>query len=563
MHDKLFIRHVFKGNENAYGTFISSGESDSRGKAKGQCKTLPLIEGDLLSENEQLWTNHLNGTQSIGVIPINKQNECYWGCIDIDSYKGFDHKQLLVSIKRAHLPLIVFKSKSGGAHAYIFFKNPVKAKNLRKKLEKTSALLGFKGSEIFPKQIELPQGFFGNYVNTPYFNADAPDRFAMVLDANENVKQLTLHEFFQLYEEKIVESIDKFSIKTDTVFPNGPPCNNCIALRGCGEGGRNMYLFNLAVMYKRMNEEEGKDWLLDLQEANKKYINPPLPTSEVSRIYTSVSGHSESASRTVTKDGEHLDEESSSTYHYLCKQEPMHSFCNREECIPRKFGVTRTTDGEDNEARISQIHKVLDDPIIYYVTFENGTVMKADLKEMTDQKLWRDIVFASLDFKPPRLGAEDFDTVLNMHMREHLDIMELPEGVGRNHRIHKGVEDWLSGTGRGDDVESLLQGNSFYDQKKGVILFKFDDLRSALISTKVIRDTQKESTLLFDFLKKPYEQVTNKGESERIKNPGINAEQVKKNVKGKTMHVWSVEAKLFDLTDNEVEPKEIIKERAF
>jgi len=172
-------------------------------------------------------------------------------------------------------------------------------------------------------------------------------------------------------------------------------------------------------------------------------------------------------------------------------------------------------------------------------------------------------VFASLDFKPPRLGAEDFDTVLNMHMREHLDIMELPEGVGRNHRIHKGVEDWLSGTGRGDDVESLLQGNSFYDQKKGVILFKFDDLRSALISTKVIRDTQKESTLLFDFLKKPYEQVTNKGESERIKNPGINAEQVKKNVKGKTMHVWSVEAKLFDLTDNEVEPKEIIKERAF
>ena len=77
MKDRLFIRQVFKGNENAYGTYVPSGEVDSRGKAKGSCKTLPLPEGEVLSEDETLWKNHLDGVQSIGVIPINKQHECF------------------------------------------------------------------------------------------------------------------------------------------------------------------------------------------------------------------------------------------------------------------------------------------------------------------------------------------------------------------------------------------------------------------------------------------------------------------------------------------------------
>tara|TARA_R110001592_G_scaffold212032_1_gene464229 strand:+ start:11078 stop:12766 length:1689 start_codon:yes stop_codon:yes gene_type:complete len=562
MKDRLFIRQVFKGNENAYGTYVPSGEVDARGKAKGSCKTLPLPEGEVLSEDEILWKNHLDGVQSIGVIPINKQHECFWGCIDIDTYKGFDHRQLLVSIKRAELPFTVFKSKSGGAHVYIFFKNPVKAKALRKKLDKAASLLGFKGQEIFPKQSELPTGFFGNYVNTPYFNADNPDRYAMVLDNNEQVKQLSLQEFFTLYESTLVESIDKFVIKTDTVFPDGPPCNNCIALRGCAEGGRNMYLFNVAVMYKKMYEESGEDWLSKLQEANQKYMTDPLSQTEVSRIYSSVTSHTESSINSITEQGEHLDEESTSSYHYLCKQEPMKSYCNREECIPRKYGVTRTTDGDDNQTDISQIHKVLDDPVFYYVTFENGVVMKAEVDDIFEEKNWRKKVGVTLDFKPARMGADDFDVYINHHMREHLDIMELPEGVGRSNRIHKGVEDWLSGTGRGDDVQGLLQGSSFYDEKKNKIFFKFDDLRSALVSTKIIKDTQRESSLLYDFVKKPYE-IEIDGKTERVKNPGLNAEQTKKTINKKTIHVWVVDSRLFDLLGDNVEPKEIIKERAF
>ena len=51
-----------------------------------------------------LWSDHLEGKQSLGIIPINEKNECVWGCVDIDSYAGFDHKKLIDKIKEAKLP---------------------------------------------------------------------------------------------------------------------------------------------------------------------------------------------------------------------------------------------------------------------------------------------------------------------------------------------------------------------------------------------------------------------------------------------------------------------------
>jgi len=554
--EELTISNIFKGNEDAYGTFIDSGEKDHRGKAKGTCRTLALKEGQKLSESKELWDAHLKGEQSIGVIPINKQNECYWGCIDIDSYKGFNHKELLTSIERAKLPFVVFKSKSGGAHVYGFFKNPVKAKILRKRLAEASALLGFKGSEIFPKQNELPNGFFGNYVNTPYFNAENTDRYAMKLNGDE-VEKLSLEQFYDHYREKVIDGIDQFVIKTDTIFPEGPPCNNCIALRGCSEGGRNNYLFNVAVMLKRMSQENNEDWLDKLREVNDKYLKSPLSRREVDNIYGSVSNHTEHTNNSVLDVD--LDEETNQSYHYLCKQEPLQSYCDRGACVGRKFGVTRPTNIGDEEFQITQIHKVLDDPIIYYITFESGIVMKAELKEMTDQKLWREKVFATLDAKPPRLAVNDFDTFMNVSMREHLEVVQLPEGVSRLDRIRGAIENWLTGTGAGDDKESILAGNSFYDVKKKVVWFRFQDLRDALVSTKDLRATQNDSTMLLDFIKRGAKNEA----GEKITNPGLEAKDGRLNVNGKTIFCWYIKDTAVDMTITDIEPKDIIKEDAF
>ena len=163
MVDK-FIQ-IFKGLERAHGvTYIDKKNVDGQKiKGKSFIKREPVTR--------QLWENHLNGIEpSLGIIPINENNQCRWGCIDIDSYAGFNHQKLLNKIKLLNLPLITCRSKSGGAHVFLFTTVDVEALLLRNKLLSISAILGYGGSEVFPKQIKLKsKEDTGNFLNLPYF----------------------------------------------------------------------------------------------------------------------------------------------------------------------------------------------------------------------------------------------------------------------------------------------------------------------------------------------------------------------------------------------------------
>ena len=113
------FKNIFYGLDRAHGVPLI-GESNCDGnkvKGKSFVKRAPITD--------ELWQKHLDGKDSLGVIPINDDNKCKWGCIDIDSYAGFDHKKLINKIKQFNLPLIVFRSKSGGAHVFLFTENYV------------------------------------------------------------------------------------------------------------------------------------------------------------------------------------------------------------------------------------------------------------------------------------------------------------------------------------------------------------------------------------------------------------------------------------------------------
>ena len=83
---------------------------------------------------------------------------CVGMCIDIDSYAGFDHKKLINKIdKQYNLPLAVCRSKSQEEH--MSFSSPTnrylsKQNRMRDKLTEIKTLLGYGGSEVFPKQIQ-------------------------------------------------------------------------------------------------------------------------------------------------------------------------------------------------------------------------------------------------------------------------------------------------------------------------------------------------------------------------------------------------------------------------
>ena len=74
--------------------------------------------------------DHLKGVKGIGSIPITDKNECKFGVLDIDTY-NVDHKEIAKKCKALKIPAVVCRSKSGGAHIFIFMKDWVNAAEFR------------------------------------------------------------------------------------------------------------------------------------------------------------------------------------------------------------------------------------------------------------------------------------------------------------------------------------------------------------------------------------------------------------------------------------------------
>ena len=107
---------------------------------------------------------------------------------------------ILASLKVFGLkfPLIVCRSKSGGAHVFLFTKENIPASLMQSKLKQMAIILGYEGSEIFPKQTEIlvERGDTGNFLNLPYYNEMKGLRYAI----NDNGAGCTLEEFYKLYD---------------------------------------------------------------------------------------------------------------------------------------------------------------------------------------------------------------------------------------------------------------------------------------------------------------------------------------------------------------------------
>jgi hypothetical protein len=177
------IAELFVGFDKAYGQYEIK-RANEKGKLEGKAST---VQGAVTKE---LWNGHLAGTgPGLGVIPLLADNTVRWACIDIDKY-GINHAELEQKIKKLDLPLIVAKSKSGGAHCLTFFKEPAPAKEVREVLKNYAAALGYGGCEVFPKQTTRDDDGMGNWLNMPYYFAEKTSRYAI-----KNGKPLTLEEF--------------------------------------------------------------------------------------------------------------------------------------------------------------------------------------------------------------------------------------------------------------------------------------------------------------------------------------------------------------------------------
>ena len=187
------FKEIFEGNNSAYGIMRRTGEVTDKGKAvaKAQIKREKVVD--------YLWQDHLDGKDpALGIIPINENNMCRWGCIDIDEY-NLDHLNVMRNVKGMGFPLVTFRSKSGGAHLFLFAKEFVPAILMQTKLKAMSEALGYGGSEIFPKQTEIlvERGDTGNFLNLPYHGGVRGLRYTYKAGG----EAANLEEFYTIYDE--------------------------------------------------------------------------------------------------------------------------------------------------------------------------------------------------------------------------------------------------------------------------------------------------------------------------------------------------------------------------
>lgn len=348
---------LFAGLERAYGIYKID-DPAAPGKKKGNARTLqePVTV--------ELWEQHLRGEIQLGIVPIRDDATCVFGAIDVDDYK-LDHAALLAKIKKQKLPLVMCRSKSGGAHLYGFFAQGTAAEAARELLSDWAAALGYGNVEIFPKQNRLHSNAdTGNWINMPYCGGNATERYCL-----RDGEKLTLEEFLEYAPKKRItpKHFEKTEAAKPELLEEGPPCLITLCASGFPEGTRNTGLFALGVYAKR---RWPTDWEVRVAEMNEKFMSPPLEQAELIQITA------------------HLQRKD---YAYSCKNPPLVGACQRATCIKRKYGIGPTDAQDIFGLPLENVTRLEVDPPIYFADF-NGKRIQFGSEQINSQNAMRDLI---------------------------------------------------------------------------------------------------------------------------------------------------------------------------
>ena len=415
---------IFKGLERAHGCTKVSAPIENGVKVKGQSFVVRQ------AVTPELWQAHLDGKQSLGIIPINDNNECRWGCVDIDSYAGFDHKKLIDKIKEAKLPLVVCRSKSGGAHVFVFVTKEVGAEVMRDKLTEIKTILGYGGSEVFPKQIKLKsQDDTGNFLNLPYFNCTNSTRYAFTEAGGAD----TIAGFFNSYErnKQTPQQLQQLKIERPvSEYSDGPPCIELMAINKIPEGGRNNAIFHYGVYAKKKWPTE---WKSRITMFNIAASTTPLSESEVDIIKR---------------------QHDKKDWGYKCNDVPMCNLCDKKLCKTRKYGI-----GDELVfPLLADLQKIKLEKPYYYLNVDGERLHLENVKFLKQQSLFQEACMEQLDFKPPTVKPKDWDMIINPLMKNH-EPVEAPEGVTTADQLTNHLEEFCLNRHIGSDVTDLKKGS--------------------------------------------------------------------------------------------------------
>jgi len=445
------FKELFAGSEKAHGQF-QPGEASEKGKVEGKkiftSPNPPTVE---------MWQQHLNGERGIGIVPIDPDtSKCRWGAIDIDTY-DLDFGALQRNIQQMDFPLFIAKSKSGGAHCYLFLSDWAPASKVVDTLASMAISLGYAHSELFPKQTQIKNGEVGNWLNSPYFEGESSTRYFLDFAG----EPMTPNQFITIVQEHLVdpETLDEYIQSGGKELEGGPPCLQTMAQHGVGSGGRNNALFGAGVFFKKkygdMQTVEEK-----LYEFNQSYLQPSLPLDELGKTLGSL------------KDKD---------YRYNCSESPLCDYCQPKICQQRKYGIG-TDDGQIGVA-ISDPLKVDSDPPAWFITL-NGIQVTLETDQIIRQDKFAKVAMERINVLPNRIKEQQWRELVNQEILAKANIVEAPEDVSLEGQLMEILSEFITKRTKTNRDQFAREGLAWYNEEDGYVYLQGRDLINYLRTVK-------------------------------------------------------------------------------
>jgi len=457
----------FAGLQRGHGTYALGGglTADAKGKLTGKRKTVHS------TYTAELWEKHLSGSYAIGVVPINENSECRFGAIDIDIYDGLDLKALNARVQRLKLPLIVCRTKSGGAHLYLFLDNPAPAALVRAQLAKWAEALGYAGVEVFPKQDTIDDDGTGNWINMPYAGGEFSNRYALNPVTGEAMTPegfLAVAADAALSGPGMLAAIEVQALPStgglDDLLRGAPPCfTRGVREKKFGDWDNNM-LFNLARYAKA---RYGLEKFMDHMQPLNELLENPLPFKEMQGV-----------ARSVTK----------RDYFYMCEQSPIKELCDKKACAKCEFGITpkkkeKIPLSDTSDVAFGKVVKLKTDPVTWIIEV-NERRLEIDTPTFMNQMRFAAAVIEATSFWPRPIKPAKWMELVQGLMDEAEEV-DVPEDATREGQWWSFLHRFCTGKVIAKELDEVIMGKPYTDEAAGLVYFQSSDFLQYLQQHRV------------------------------------------------------------------------------
>jgi hypothetical protein len=437
---------LFAGYTKAHGVYQLTGNErpDEEGKIKGKAATVAR------EVTVELISSHLAGKQGVGIIPINEESKVKFAALDIDFYQNFDLEALNTRVQEAKLPLVLCRTKSGGAHLFLFLRDWTPADLVYRRMREFAAFLGYGDCEVFPKNTKIlaERGDMGQWINIPYFDSSKTLRFGY----NHLNKPLGLENFLDYAHSRAISEDMLVAVNLDVVdrLPGGPPCLQHLTSKGFPKGTRNQGLFNLGVYARKANPD---GWKADLEDFNRRFMDPPLTNEEVQAVVKSLE---------------------KKEYAYTCKAHPIQPFCNQTKCRTCKHGVGGNPLGLP---RLGTLTKLCTEPPIWFLEVEGGGRLELSTDDLQSASAFQHRCMDVLNIMPGIPKRDTWQEIIANLLRDVV-IVEVPREATPCGQLWIHLEEFCTSRVSGKTCDDLLLGKPWTSD--GRTHFRLKDLMAYL-----------------------------------------------------------------------------------